>query len=42
MEENKAVNIICMKWGDKYGAEYVNKLYAMVKRNITIPFQFVC
>ena len=42
MEEKKAVNIICMKWGDKYGAEYVNKLYAMVSRNITIPFEFVC
>ena len=42
MEENKAVNIICMKWGDKYGADFVNKLYAMVQRNITIPFQFVC
>jgi len=42
MEQNKAVNIICMKWGDKYGADYVNKLYAMVQRNITIPFQFVC
>lgn len=36
------VNIICMKWGDKFSAEYVNKLYAMVKRNITLPFRFVC
>jgi len=36
------VNIICMKWGDKFSASYVNKLYAMVKRNITLPFRFVC
>ena len=36
------VNIICMKWGNKYGADYVNKLYGMVARNITLPFQFVC
>ena len=36
------VNIICMKWGDKYGADYVNRLYGMVSRNLTIPFQFVC
>ena len=30
--------IICMKWGTKYGAEYVNRLYNMVKRNLTLPF----
>ena len=36
------VNIICMKWGTKFPAEYVNKLYGMVKRNITVPFHFVC
>ncbi|PID45933.1 MAG: glycosyltransferase [Proteobacteria bacterium] len=36
------VNIICMKWGDKYGADYVNKLYGMVSRNLTIPFQMTC
>lgn len=34
--------IICMKWGTKYGAEYVNRLYNMVKRNLTLPFQMVC
>jgi len=38
----KEVNIICMKWGDKFPASYVNKLYAMVERNITLPFKFVC
>ncbi|MDD5406933.1 MAG: glycosyltransferase [Sulfurovaceae bacterium] len=36
------VNIICMKWGDKFPPEYVNRLYGMVERNITIPFRFVC
>ncbi len=34
--------IACIKWGNKYSAEYVNILYAMVKRNLTIPFTFVC
>lgn len=34
--------IICMKWGDKYGAEYVNRLYSMVKRHLTLDFQMVC
>jgi hypothetical protein len=36
------VNVVCMKWGTKYGPEYVNILYNMVKRNITLPFRFVC
>ncbi len=31
-----------MKWGDKYGADYVNRLYAMVQRNLSYPFRFVC
>lgn len=31
-----------MKWGNKFGAEYVNNLYNMVKKNLTIPFRFVC
>lgn len=35
-------NIICMKWGTKYGPEYVNNLYSMVARNLTLPFRFVC
>lgn len=34
--------IICIKWGKKFAAEYVNKLYGMVSRNITPPFRFVC
>jgi hypothetical protein len=37
-----SVNIICMKWGDKFPSEYVNRLYAMVSRNLSIPFRFVC
>src|SRR5690554_2279698 len=36
------VNIICIKWGTKYGSDYVNKLYSMVSRNISIPYRFVC
>ena len=35
-------NVICMKWGDLYNDEYVNKLYHMVKRNTTGPVRFVC
>ena len=36
------MNIICIKWGDKFSAEYVNRLYAMVSRNLSSPFRFVC
>lgn len=34
--------VICMKWGTKYPAEYVNRLYQMVARNLTLDFQMVC
>jgi len=35
-------NIICLKHGKKYDAEYVNILFNMVKRNTTVPHRFVC
>ena len=35
-------NVICVKWGTKFGPEYVNRLYKMVEKNITIPHRFVC
>lgn len=34
--------IICMKWGKKYGADYVNRLYRMVCRHLSLPFTMVC
>jgi hypothetical protein len=34
--------VICMNWGTAYGADYVNRLYSMVARNLTGPFRFVC
>lgn len=34
--------IICMKWGTRYGPEYVNRLAAMVRRNVSRPTRFVC
>lgn len=34
--------VCCLKWGNKYSAEYVNKLHSMVSRNLTIPHEFVC
>jgi hypothetical protein len=34
--------VVCVKWGSKYGPEYVNRLYAMVARHLAPPFRFVC
>ncbi len=31
-----------MKWGTKYGPEYINRLYAMVRRHLRGDFRFVC
>ena len=42
MSELTPVNIVCLKWGSKYPAEYVNRLYRMVRSNITRPYRFIC
>lgn len=34
--------VLCMKWGTKYGPEYVNRLYGMVRRHLSGDFRFVC
>ena len=31
-----------MKWGNRYGPEFVNRLYTGVIRNITGPLRFIC
>ena len=44
MENKESIknNVVCIKWGTKFSSEYVNRLYRMVKKNITIPYRFVC
>lgn len=34
--------VVCMKWGDKYDARYVNRLLGMCRRNLTLEHRFVC
>lgn len=34
--------VVCLKHGNKYGPEYVNKLFNMVKRNLNLSHEFVC
>ena len=36
------VNVVCMKWGTAYGADYVNRLQSMVARHLQRPHRFVC
>ena len=38
----KSLHIVCYRWGERYGIEYVNKLRAMVARNLSIPHTFHC
>ena len=38
-----ATTVCCLKQGDKYGPEYVNKLFSMVLKNVHLmPYDFVC
>jgi hypothetical protein len=39
MTEN---TILCVKWGDKYGRNYVEKLKEQVETNCSIPVNFYC
>ena len=42
---NKKTNnrhIVCLKWGDKYTYDYVNKLHNMCKRHAQEDFEFHC
>ena len=34
-------NFACVCYGEKYAVEYVQNLYNMVKRNTTLPINFV-
>jgi len=36
------VTVLCVKFGNKYGIPYVERLRNMVSRHITIPYEFVC
>ncbi|MCC5839855.1 MAG: glycosyl transferase [Opitutales bacterium] len=42
MATNERVNVICMKWGTKFPALYVNRLHSMVSRHLKRPHRFVC
>jgi hypothetical protein len=35
-------NVVCLKWGTKYGPEYVNRLYSGVIKNSNLDINFYC
>lgn len=35
-------NVICLKWGDRYGPDYANALFRAVTQNLNETFRFVC
>ena len=40
--ESKDKNVLVLKHGTKYSAEYVNKMYNMVSANLEYDFNFYC
>lgn len=36
------INIFCIKYGSKYGVEYVNKLQSMIESNTNLDHRFIC
>jgi hypothetical protein len=36
------LNVLCVKWGTKFPADYVNRLHSMVRRNLALPHRFLC
>ena len=36
------VNVVCLKWGAKFGPHYVNRLRSMVSRHLARAHRFVC
>lgn len=36
------IRVVCFKWGDKYGPEYVARLKSMFARHLSLPHMFTC
>lgn len=40
--DDAVVNVVCMKWGTLYGANYVNALFNGVRKHLSLKHRFVC
>ena len=36
------LTVLCVRFGDKYGREYVERLRNMVARHLSLPYEFAC
>lgn len=36
------LSVVCVRWGDKFSADYVNILYDAVRKNLDADFEFIC
>jgi hypothetical protein len=36
------ITVLCVRFGNRYGREYVERLRNMVARHTTVPYEFVC
>ena len=36
------VTVLCVRFGTRYGREYVERLRNMIARNLTVDYEFVC
>jgi hypothetical protein len=42
IDTNNKPTILCVRFGNKYGIAYVEKLRNMIRRNCTVPYELVC
>ena len=36
------ISVLCVKFGTKYGRDYVERLRNMISKHLTLPYEFVC
>ena len=41
-DPNEPITVLCVRFGNKYGREYVERLRNMVSRHLTVPYEFAC
>ena len=39
---NESIAVLCVRFGPRYGREYVERLRNMVARHLTVPYEFYC
>jgi hypothetical protein len=42
LDPNEPITVLCVRFGNKYGREYVERLRNMVSRHLTVPYEFAC